>query len=111
MGAQAGECEPVQAAVGKHPMAPSWQKNTKHLISLGKALGELSMGQILPGACARMGKERREQGIEGIGRRKDISISPRIWTVAGAGVEVAAWLEFLRVEVVREGDRSEHERR
>lgn len=58
-----------------------------------------------------MGKERREQGIEGLGWRKGISISPRIWTVAGAGVEVAAWLESLRMEVVREGDRSECERK
>lgn len=33
---QAGEGEPVQAAVGKHPTAPSWQENTKHLVSLGR---------------------------------------------------------------------------
>lgn len=74
-------------------------------------MGELSVGQALPGVCARMGKERREQGVEGIGCRMDISIGPRTWTMAGARGKAAAWLESRGMEVVREGDRSEWERK
>lgn len=58
-----------------------------------------------------MGREVLQQGAEGIRLRGGVGIGPATWTMAGAGREVAAWLEPLGMEMVREDGRSEGERK